>query len=129
MKDFEKQLNMVLRLVRQPQQYYHISDKYLGNACVLKPRLPRFANEDEPPIKRVCLAPTPEGAVTGAGLFAIDDDDVAYLYQTEKIIAYDVPAEIVADAEDVGECWSFEPVRVTFLKELSADELRALELE
>lgn len=74
-------MRKIIRL-KKASFYYHVTRKNFGDSIVLYPKHITGADEREPDIKRICVAPTISGCFA-----AIHNDEAEYnIYRTKNRI-------------------------------------------
>jgi|SRR5579872_785035 len=67
--------------IRTKRYWYFVTQDFMGNKMDLYPRLPHSAGEDEPRVKRICVAPTAGHCMSA---IVMHPSDPIYVYRTAR---------------------------------------------
>lgn len=79
--------------IRTKRYWYFVTQDFMGSKIDLHPRIPHSAGEDEPRIKRICVAPTAGHCMSAIMMLP---NDPIYVYRTSRRV-------IAKKAWDVGD--------------------------
>lgn len=67
--------------IKTKRYWYFITQDFMGTEMELSPRMPHSAGDDEPRIKRICVAPTAGHCMSAIMIFT---NDPVYVYRTAR---------------------------------------------
>lgn len=100
------------------RHWYFITDKYFGESVVLEPRYIQAQGDDEPILKRICVAPTAAHCFAAIGTFSGARMNV---YQTKRKVNGIKPWS-VPDQRLTKEHWRRQPTEFVLVAELDVPE-------
>jgi hypothetical protein len=89
---------------KQKRYWYFVTGNFFGDSIQLRPRIPHTAGEEEPRIKRICVAPTIAHCLSAVVMY----DRVANIYRTKRRVNAS-KCWGVGDSEITKEHWLFRP--------------------
>jgi hypothetical protein len=98
---------------QDPRYWYFITQVDMGKTMSLNPRVPKGMHEDEPYIKRICVAPSAANCMTAIDLY----DGNLYVYRTRRKVKARIPHDVY-DQHITNEQWLMTKTRFTLVDTL-----------
>jgi hypothetical protein len=99
--------------------WYFITQQNMGTTMSLNPRVPEGMHNDEPYMKRICVAPSAANCMTAIDLY----DGNLYVYRTRRKVKARVPHDVY-DQYITNEHWLMTRTRFTLVDTLVIDQCK-----